>query len=309
MSKDGGPTGVRLQKVLANAGLGSKRKLERRIEAGEVTVNGKVAKLGDRVTIEDRITLGNHPVDAWRLKEQKHQVIIYNKPEGKLVTRDDPEGRPTVFMHLPKLKSGRWISVGRLDIKASGLIIFTTDGDLANQMTHSSHQIEREYAVHVHGEVTDEMLQQMTNGIELEDGMARFEDIVESRGEGTNRWYNVVTMEGRKREVRRLFATVGIKIIRLNRVRYGPILLDGSLSIGRHRVLDEKELHALLQTVNDKKWSKKEHPECKREVRRQATHQASQVRRAFHGNYPADINHKKDIYGCPPVFVQMYEGL
>ncbi len=120
MSKDGGPTGVRLQKVLANAGLGSKRKLERRIEAGEVTVNGQVAKLGDRVRFEDRITLGNCPVGAWRLKEQEHQVIIYNKQDGELVTRDDLEGRPTVFKRLPELKSGRWISVGRLDINAGG---------------------------------------------------------------------------------------------------------------------------------------------------------------------------------------------
>ncbi|MES9856760.1 MAG: 23S rRNA pseudouridine(2605) synthase RluB [Sedimenticola sp.] len=263
MSKTEVPSGVRLQKVLANAGLGSRREIERRIEAGEVTVNGELAKLGDRVTIEDRITLGNRPVGAWRLKKQKHQVIIYNKPEGELVTRNDPEGRPTVFKRLPKLKSGRWISVGRLDINTSGLIIFTTDGGLANQLMHPSQQVEREYAVRVHGEVTQEMLQQMVSGVELEDGPARFEDIVESGGEGTNRWYHVVIMEGRKREVRRLWEAVGVKVNRLKRVRYGPIILDSSLSIGRHRELDEKELDALLQTVSEKKISKKGRPERK----------------------------------------------
>ncbi|MEJ1298844.1 MAG: pseudouridine synthase [Candidatus Sedimenticola sp. (ex Thyasira tokunagai)] len=268
MSKKEGHIGVRLQKVLANAGLGSRRKLEKRIEAGEVTVNGKVAKLGDRVTIEDRITLGNHPVGAWRLKEQKHQVIIYNKPEGELVTRDDPEGRPTIFKRLPKLKSGRWISVGRLDINTSGLIILTTDGNLANQLMHPSHQVEREYAVRVHGKVTKEMLQQMTSGIELEDGAARFEDIVESGGEGTNRWFHVVIMEGRKREVRRLWEAVGVKVNRLKRVRYGPIILDSSLSIGRHRELNEKELEALLQTVSEKKTIKKERPKKKQSERK-----------------------------------------
>ncbi len=155
---------------------------------------------------------------------------------------------------------------------------------------HSSHQVEREYAVHVHGEVTDEMMQQMTNGIELEDGLARFEDIIESRGEGTNRWYNVVTMEGRKREVRRLLAAVGIKVIHLKRVRYGPILLDGSLSTGCHQVLDEKELDALLQTVTEKRSRRT----CILSVRGKESdrqkYQVSQMRRAPHGSHPAEIN-------------------
>lgn len=252
MSKTDIPTGVRLQKVLANAGFGSRRALEKRIEAGEVMVNGKLAKLGDRVTPEDHIMLGNRPVGAWRLKEQQQQVIIYNKPEGEVVTRDDPEGRPTVFKRLPRLQSGRWISVGRLDINTSGLIIFTTDGELANQLMHPSQQIEREYAVRVHGEVTEDMLQQMVNGIELEDGSARFEEVVESGGEGTNHWFHVVIMEGRKREVRRLWEAVGVKVNRLKRVRYGPIFLDSSLSIGRHRPLSEKELSELLEAVSGK---------------------------------------------------------
>ncbi len=229
-----------------------------------------MAKLGDRVTIEDRITLGNHPVGTWRLKKQKHQVIIYNKPEGELVTRDDPEGRPTVFKRLPKLKSGRWISVGRLDINTSGLIIFTTDGNLANQLMHPSQQVEREYAVRVHGAVSKEMLQQMVDGVELEDGPARFEDIVESGGEGSNHWYHVVIMEGRNREVRRIWEAVGVRVNRLKRVRYGPIILDSSLSIGRHRELNEKEREALLATVDAEKRPKRARPERKKAGKREA---------------------------------------
>ncbi|MCG8429091.1 MAG: pseudouridine synthase [Chromatiales bacterium] len=247
--------GERLQKALANAGFGSRREIERRIEAGEVKVNGQVAKLGDRVTPEDRITIGNQRVGSWRLQSQQQRVIIYNKPEGEVVTQSDPEGRPTVFKQLPRLKSGRWIAVGRLDLNTSGLLLFTTDGQLANKLMHPSQQIEREYAVRVHGEVTHEQLEQLVNGVELEDGPARFEDIVESGGDGANRWFHVVIMEGRKREVRRLWEAVGCTVSRLKRVRYGPIFLDSSLSIGRWRDLDKKEFKELLQVagVEEKK--------------------------------------------------------
>jgi 23S rRNA pseudouridine2605 synthase len=237
--------GERLQKVLANAGFGSRREIERQIAAGEVRVNGKVARLGDRVTPEDQIYIGRMKVGAWRLKQGQQQVIIYNKPVGELVTRDDPEGRPTVFGRLPKLVGSRWIAVGRLDLNTSGLLIFTTDGELANKLMHPSQQIEREYAVRVHGEVTEEMLEQLVNGVELEDGPARFEDIVESGGDGTNRWFHVVIMEGRNREVRRLWEAVGVKVNRLKRVRFGPIILDSSLSIGQHRELTPAELESL----------------------------------------------------------------
>lgn len=253
MTKDKKLPGERLQKVLANAGFGSRRELERRIEAGEVEVNGKVAQLGDRVVPEDRIFIGRRPVGAARLQPVNQKVIIYNKPEGEVVTRDDPEGRPTVFRRLPHLKNGRWISVGRLDINTSGLLIFTTDGQLANKLMHPSQQIEREYAVRVFGEVTEEMLQQMVGGMELEDGHARFEEIVESGGEGINRWFHVVIMEGRKREVRRLWEAVGAKVNRLKRVRYGPVILDSSLSIGRWRELTSDELDSLLAVVGEKK--------------------------------------------------------
>jgi len=238
--------GERLQKVLANAGFGSRREIEKQIAAGEVKVNGAPAKLGDRVTPDDRIQIGQLRVGAWRLKPQKQRVIIYNKPEGELVTRNDPGGRPTIFPKLPKVVGGRWIAVGRLDLNTSGLIILTTDGTLANKLMHPSQQIEREYAVRVHGHVTNEMLAQLVNGVELEDGPARFEDIVESGGEGTNRWFHVVIMEGRNREVRRLWESVGVQVNRLKRVRYGPIILDSSLSVGQHRDLTESENEQLL---------------------------------------------------------------
>lgn len=241
--------GERLQKVLANAGFGSRRDIEKQIAAGEVTVNGQVAKLGDRVTPEDSIRLGKLKVGSWRLQKQQAQVIIYNKPEGELVTREDPGGRPTVFSRLPKLVGSRWIAVGRLDLNTSGLMIFTTDGVLANKLMHPSQLIEREYAVRVNGDITNDKLEQLVNGVELEDGPARFEDIVESGGEGRNRWFHVVLMEGRNREVRRLWEAVGLKVSRLKRVRFGPLFLDSSLAIGRCRELTEEELGELLSAT------------------------------------------------------------
>lgn len=241
--------GERLQKVLANAGFGSRREIERQIEAGEVSVNGTTAKLGDRVTPADTIYIGRTKVGAWRLQKQETQVILYNKPEGELVTRDDPGGRPTVFARLPKLVGSRWIAVGRLDINTSGLMIFTTDGELANKLMHPSQQIEREYAVRVNGEVSSEKLQQLVKGVELDDGFARFEDLVESGGEGRNRWFHVVIMEGRNREVRRLWEAVDLKVNRLKRVRFGPLFLDSSLAVGRHRQLTEQELSDLLSAT------------------------------------------------------------
>lgn len=247
------PPGERLQKVLANAGFGSRREIERQIAAGEVTVNGQVAKLGDRVLPSDTIMLGRTKVGAWRLKEKPARTIIYNKAEGELVTRDDPGGRPTVFQRLPKLVGSRWIAVGRLDLNTSGLLLFTTDGELANRLMHPSQLIEREYAVRVHGEVTEEKLQTLVNGVELDDGPARFEDIVESGGEGSNRWFHVVIMEGRNREVRRLWESVELQVNRLKRVRFGPIFLDSSVAAGRHRELTSEELEELQRAAGVEK--------------------------------------------------------
>ncbi len=242
------PRGERLQKLLANAGLGSRREIERWIEAGQVRVNGQPAGLGDRVTEEDLIQVGNRrPFRAGGIATTERRVILYNKPEGELVTRFDPEGRPTVFRSLPKLKQGRWIAVGRLDINSSGLLLFTTDGELANRLMHPSRPIEREYVVRVLGEVTDEKLQQLVNGVELEDGPARFEEIVPGGGKGANRWYQVVIMEGRKREVRRLWEAVGVRVNRLKRVRYGPVMLKSRLLVGHWREAEPEELQQLLE--------------------------------------------------------------
>ncbi|MCB1858700.1 MAG: pseudouridine synthase [Gammaproteobacteria bacterium] len=239
--------GERIQKVLANSGLGSRREIEQKIANGEVLVNGKVARLGDRITPEDKVIFGKRPISARRLGKQPFRTIAYNKPEGMLVTRTDPQGRPTVFSQLPKLESGRWIAVGRLDMNTSGLLLFTTDGELANRLMHPSGQIEREYAVRVLGEVTEERVLKLVNGVELDDGPARFEDVVESGGQGANRWFHVVVMEGRNREVRRLWESVGLKVNRLKRVRFGPVMLESRLPAGKYRELLPQELKSLLE--------------------------------------------------------------
>jgi 23S rRNA pseudouridine2605 synthase len=241
--------GERLQKLLANAGLGSRRHLETLISEGRVKVNGAVARLGDRATADDRIEVDGRPVGGRRLAAGQRFAIIYNKPEGEVVTRHDPEGRKTVFDRLPPLPDGRWIAVGRLDVNSAGLMLFTNDGELANRLMHPRSQIDREYAVRVNGEVTPEMVQRLVNGVELEDGPARFEDVVDAGGEGANHWFHLVIMEGRKREVRRLWEAVGASVSRLKRVRYGPVILDSSVKAGQWRELDAEERRALLGAV------------------------------------------------------------
>jgi 23S rRNA pseudouridine2605 synthase len=241
--------GERLQKVLANAGMGSRRQIEDWIAHGRIEVNGRVAELGQRVTPSDAIRVDGKPIAKKRLKAPQREVLVYNKPEGELVTRQDPEGRRTVFECLPKLKHGRWIPVGRLDINSSGLLLLTTDGALANRLMHPSRQVEREYAVRVMGDINKEQLKQLTHGVELEDGPARFEEIVESGGEGLNRWYHVVIMEGRQREIRRMWEAVGARVNRLKRVRYGSVILDSSLRVGQWRHLTEIEVKQLMQTL------------------------------------------------------------
>ena len=252
-------TGERLQKLLANAGLGSRRYLETLIAAGRIRVNGRVAKLGERAGPEDRIEVDGRPVGGKRLATNQRFVIMYNKPEGELVTRNDPSGRKTVFERLPPLPVGRWIAVGRLDVNSAGLILFTNDGELANRLMHPRTNIEREYAVRVNGAVTEEMVRRLVSGVELEDGPARFEDVVDAGGEGSNRWFHLVIMEGRKREVRRLWEAVGAKVSRLKRVRYGPIILDSSVKVGQWRELDREERQDLLRIVglkNDRPWGR-----------------------------------------------------
>ncbi|MCU7946959.1 MAG: pseudouridine synthase, partial [Candidatus Thiodiazotropha sp. (ex Cardiolucina cf. quadrata)] len=265
--------GERLQKVLANAGMGSRRQIEGWISEGRVEVNGEVAKLGLRVLPSDAIRVDGKQVAKRMLEAPDREVIVYNKPEGELVTRKDPEGRRTVFERMPKLKHGRWIPVGRLDINSSGLLLLTTDGELANQLMHPSRQVEREYAVRVMGEVSEEQLTQLTHGVELDDGPARFEDIVESGGEGFNRWYHVVIMEGRQREVRRMWEAVGTRVSRLKRVRYGSVILDSVLKVGRWRYLSDDEIRELQVTMGLK--SAKQSQSGRRE--RQASSQKKRV--------------------------------
>lgn len=251
------PAGERLQKLLANAGLGSRRQLEGLIEAGRVKVNGAVAKLGDRASAEDRIEVDGRPVGSRRLVSNQRFAIIYNKPEGQVVTRHDPEGRDTVFAHLPRLPAGRWVAVGRLDVNSAGLLLFTSDGELANRLMHPRNRVDREYAVRVNGEVTEAMVRRLVEGVELEDGPARFEDVVDAGGEGRNHWFHLVIMEGRKREVRRLWEAVGATVSRLKRVRYGPIILDSRVKAGGWRELEPDERRALLEVVglpDDRPW-------------------------------------------------------
>lgn len=238
----------KLQKILAAAGYGSRRELERWISDGRVSINGKVAKLGDRATFEDTVM-----VDGKRARlpteDRRIRVILYNKSEGEVCTRSDPEGRKTVFDSLPNLKGERWIAVGRLDIATTGLLLFTNNGDLANKLMHPSSEIDREYLVRVHGAVSEDMLQRLREGVLLEDGMARFSDIVPGERVGTNGWYTVALMEGRNREVRRLWESQNVEVNRLKRVRFGPIFLPSYARRGQWVELDDKSLSDLLTAV------------------------------------------------------------
>lgn len=242
----------KLQKVLARAGLGSRREMERAISSGRVSVNGKTAKLGDRVLQDDKIEYDGKLVHPARQQAQKLRVILYNKPEGQICSRSDPEGRPTVYESLPQLKTGRWISVGRLDFNTSGLLLFTNDGDLANKLMHPSANIDREYLVRVQGEVEKATLQRLRDGVLLEDGIAKFTDIVEGSSEGSNRWYYCVVMEGRNREVRRLWESQGLRVSRLKRVRFGHVFIPSHVRAGQWVELNEKEIAELCDTAGIK---------------------------------------------------------
>jgi len=240
----------RIQKVLARAGYGSRRGLETLIKAGQVMVNGAVAELGDQISINDVVKLEGRALSAKRLWQQPQQVILYNKPVGEVCTRKDPEGRRTIFQSLPSPEEGRWVSVGRLDINTSGLIILTTDGELANKLMHPSNEMDREYAVRVLGDVTSEMMQTLRDGVELEDGKAQFADIQPAGGEGANSWFHVVIQEGRNREVRRLWESQGVQVSRLMRVRYGPVIIPKQLKMGKWMMLEGGDLEMLYEEVD-----------------------------------------------------------
>lgn len=242
------PTDEKLQKVLARAGIGSRREMERAIEAGQVKVNDRIATLGDRVTVQDKIFVNGQRV-LQRAEVTRRRVILYNKPEGEICSRSDPEGRPTVYDHLPPLTGERWISVGRLDFNTSGLLLFTNDGELANKLMHPSSVIDREYLVRIQGDVDDEMKRHLLEGVVLDDGVARFTDIVDGAGEGKNRWFYCVVMEGRNREVRRLWESQGVKVSRLKRVRYANIFIPSHVRVGQWIELSEKEINDLCMTA------------------------------------------------------------
>lgn len=243
------PSNEKLQKVLARAGYGSRRELEEWIKSGRIKVNNKVATLGDRVSEKDRISVDGKPVQQARLKERRSRVLIYHKPVGEVCTRSDPDGRETIFKHLPRLASGRWITIGRLDLNTSGLLLITTDGDLANRMMHPSHQVEREYAVRVLGEVDSETIKRLKEGVELEDGPAHFDVVAKAGGEGANQWYHVILREGRNREVRRLWESQGVQVSRLMRVRYGPVSLPRGQKPGRWEDLPDDVVNTLRKSV------------------------------------------------------------
>lgn len=237
----------RLQKVLAAAGIGSRRHVENWIREGRVKVNGAIAELGQKVSAADQVEVDGRRVHLEKRLEQSPRVIAYHKPEGKVTTRSDPEGRATVFEDLPRLHRGRWIAVGRLDINTSGLLLFTNDGKLADRLMHPSSQVGREYACRILGEVTPELLERLKNGVHLDDGMARFESVEIGGGEGANQWFHVTLREGRNREVRRLWESQGLQVSRLLRVRYGNVRMDKFLARGKWRNLKPGEMRALYE--------------------------------------------------------------
>ena len=235
----------KIQKVLANAGLGSRREIEGWIHEGRITINDRVATIGDRMTYHDKVSVDGREIKLARSKNTHSRVLIYHKPEGEMCTRHDPEGRRTIFESLPMIRNSRWICVGRLDYNTSGLLLITNDGELANKLMHPSSEIEREYAVRIRGDVDEASLTRMKKGIKLEDGMAHFESIEYVGGTGHNHWYHCIVKEGRNRLVRRVWESQGFSVSRLIRVRFGPIHLTPGIRRGRCAELTEEEVTEL----------------------------------------------------------------
>ena len=242
---------IRIHKILADHGIGSRRGIESLIKQRKVKVNGKLATLGQLVSEHDIFEVEGRTVRLSKKDPSKKRILMYNKKVGEISSRNDPDHKKTIFDSLPKLKSGRWVSVGRLDINTSGLILFTNDGSLANQLMHPSSNIEREYIARVHGQVTDQILNNLMKGVKLEDGFAKFTDVQGGRKGNTNQWFAMVIMEGRTREVRRLWESQGLEISRLKRVRYGSLFLPASLKQGAFKELSKSEISALEHQVTD----------------------------------------------------------
>jgi 23S rRNA pseudouridine2605 synthase len=230
--------------------LGSRRQIEAWIQEGRVTVNGRRATLGDRMTYHDTVCVDDREIKLLKSKNQKTRVLLYHKPEGEMCTRNDPEGRPTIFDRLPLIRNSRWICVGRLDFNTSGLLLITNDGELANLLMHPSSQIEREYAVRVRGDLSTDIMNKFKRGVQLEDGLARFENIVDAGGSGSNHWYNVTVREGRNRLVRRVWESQNLTVSRLIRIRYGNVYLPPGLRRGKHVELTDDEVIQLEQFIN-----------------------------------------------------------
>lgn len=239
----------RLQKILSQAGFGSRREMERWIESGLVKVNGVPAKLGDGATANDKITVRGRVIDNPLQLEAKTRILLYHKPIGEVSSRNDPKFTKTVFDNLPHLKQGRWVQVGRLDLNTSGLLIFTTNGELAHRLMHPKYELEREYAVRVHGHVNPEMLKALEHGVVLDDGLAKFKKVQFRGGEGTNSWYHVILSEGRNREVRRLWESQGLEVSRLIRIRYGNITMPRFLERGGFVELSPKEVDTFVSNL------------------------------------------------------------
>jgi 23S rRNA pseudouridine2605 synthase len=257
----------KLHKVLAEAGMGSRRDMEELIVAGRVSVNGEPAHIGQRIMPTDQVRINGKPVKR-KLANKPPRVLLYHKPTGEIVSHADPEGRPSVFDKLPPMKTAKWLAVGRLDFNTEGLLMLTTSGDLANRFMHPRYSVEREYAVRVVGELAEGMRQKLLHGVELEDGPANFLRIRDGGGEGTNHWYHVALAEGRNREVRRMFEAAGLMVSRLIRTRHGPISLPKGLKRGRWEELEDNQVRALMASVglkapSEEKGSRSQAPERK----------------------------------------------
>jgi len=239
----------RLQKILSQAGFGSRREIERWIQEGSIKVNGVVAKLGDGATAEDKIIVRGRLIDNPLKLDTKTRILLYHKPIGEISSRNDPKFTKTVFDNLPHLKHGRWVQVGRLDLNTSGLLIFTNNGELANRLMHPKYELEREYAVRVYGQVSPDAIKALLKGVPLEDGVAKFNRVESRGGEGTNSWYHVVLSEGRNREVRRLWESQGLEVSRLIRIRYGKIQMPRSLDRGSFVELSSKEVEEFISNL------------------------------------------------------------
>jgi 23S rRNA pseudouridine2605 synthase len=255
----------KLHKVLAEAGMGSRRDMEELIVAGRVSVNGEPAHIGQRIMPTDQVRINGKPVKR-KLANKPPRVLLYHKPTGEIVSHADPEGRPSVFDKLPPMKTAKWLAVGRLDFNTEGLLMLTTSGDLANRFMHPRYSVEREYAVRVVGELAEGMRQKLLHGVELEDGPANFLRIRDGGGEGTNHWYHVALAEGRNREVRRMFEAAGLMVSRLIRTRHGPISLPKGLKRGRWEELEDNQVRALMASVglkapSEEKGGRREAPE------------------------------------------------